>query len=567
MKPRLLWFPPAFALVTLSLPATAATIYSDLKDIPIPTNLTGVYLEVLGGATNNSDSSPVSGWGINPFYGGIAVANSPDFQPVRTGTGIFDAIVNFLRGDDIDEDSVVASGYGGSSTHLDTTAGDGKFGVGTEGYIGFKLNNDGTTNYGWMRVIFDGLNADAVIKDWAYDNSGDAIVVGRVEQSAVESGAQTVTLSPQGTESFSLGSLLTDTNGNVNSVAKTGAGTTILTGANTYTGTTIISAGTLELGNNLALQNSVLNTSGAGTLAFSSGINTPTFGGLTGASNLTLASNVTALTLRPGTGVTRTYSGILGSATPGMSLTKTGAGTQVLSGANTYTGGTSVNAGTLLVNNTGGSGTGSGSVVVASGSTNATAVRLGGTGTISGATTFAADPDGRYVSELFPNAQVGGVHAPGDPALDGGVGKQTFSSNLTYNAGSIFEWDLNGNTTGNRGVAGGFDAVDVGVAGTLTVDGTPDTGTIFRIVLGADVNLVNPFWSTPNVTHTWDNIFSYTTVVGGFDTSNIEVVGASMTGVGSFSISGTSLTFTAVPEVSNLLAGVLLAAGLLRRRR
>jgi autotransporter-associated beta strand protein len=71
-------------------------------------------------------------------------------------------------------------------------------------------------------------------------------------------------------------------------------------------------------------------------------------------------------------------SAILGGTS--IALAKTTGGTITLSGANTDTGATSITAGTLLVNNTTGSGTGTNTVTVASGAT------LGGTGTISGAT-------------------------------------------------------------------------------------------------------------------------------------------------------------------------------------
>jgi len=50
---------------------------------------------------------------------------------------------------------------------------------------------------------------------------------------------------------------------------KAGGGTVTLSGANTYTGTTTVSAGTLQLGNSLALQSSVL-TIGNGTLSLRS---------------------------------------------------------------------------------------------------------------------------------------------------------------------------------------------------------------------------------------------------------------------------------------------------------
>ena len=63
-------------------------------------------------------------------------------------------------------------------------------------------------------------------------------------------------------------------------------------------------------------------------------------------------------------------------------FTKVGTGNWTLTGANTYSGGTVVDAGTLTVNNVSGSGTGSGAVTVNTGAT------LAGTGSISGATTI-----------------------------------------------------------------------------------------------------------------------------------------------------------------------------------
>lgn len=56
---------------------------------------------------------------------------------------------------------------------------------------------------------------------------------------------------------------------------------------------------------------------------------------------------VTNLTLNLGNAVTATYTGAIADGATGMALTKTGAGTQALAGANTYTGATTVDAGTL----------------------------------------------------------------------------------------------------------------------------------------------------------------------------------------------------------------------------
>src|SRR5262249_23015045 len=74
-----------------------------------------------------------------------------------------------------------------------------------------------------------------------------------------------------------------------------------------------------------------------------------------------------------------TFSGVIqDSAFPGGSLAKIGTGTLTLSGANTYTGGTTIESGTLLAAATGGSATGPGAVRVNGGT-------FGGTGRISGA--------------------------------------------------------------------------------------------------------------------------------------------------------------------------------------
>lgn len=239
-------------LVTAALltPAAADTLYSGLLDTPISLNLTGTTVNIAGGT-------------INPFFGGVGVANNNLLQPGRDGTNNLDTILNFAVGSTISSGLNFATGYGGSEDHLGTT-----FTAGQEGYIGFKLNG---TNYGWMRVVFTANQAGAVIKDWAYDNSGANIVVGRVQQSTAVGNAQTVTLSPGVGESFTLGSAITNSGGNTNSVIKTGLGTTTLSATNTYTGATEITAGTLKISTSGSMANSTSVTVSAGaSLVYSS---------------------------------------------------------------------------------------------------------------------------------------------------------------------------------------------------------------------------------------------------------------------------------------------------------
>ena len=156
---------------------------------------------------------------------------------------------------------------------------------------------------------------------------------------------------------FTQGNVITNSSGasgGAISLTKLGAGTLVLDKANTFSGTTTVSAGTLSLTNALALRNSALvTTTGTSTMGAFSAL---TLGGLSGSRDLGSADvlfgytgNVSALTLNPATGVSVTYSGVISNGTGAMSLTKIGAGTQTLSGANTYTGATIVNAGTLTL--------------------------------------------------------------------------------------------------------------------------------------------------------------------------------------------------------------------------
>lgn len=245
--------------------APAAVVYSSLRDIGISADFDGVYLDVDTGAATSGASA---GWDINPFFGGFGVANSPAFQPVRTGTGNQDALLRLDAGTLVNGSLTLATGFGGSASHLGSGA--GQFAAGQEGYIGFQLTaNGGAGPYsGWMRVVFTNNTGGAVIKDWAYENSGGAIATGRVLQAPLSGGIALVTLSGGIGETPSLGSALADpAGGGAAAVAKVGAGSWTLAAANSFTGATTVSGGTLIANATTgALQNtSAVNVSG-GTL-------------------------------------------------------------------------------------------------------------------------------------------------------------------------------------------------------------------------------------------------------------------------------------------------------------
>ncbi len=135
--------------------------------------------------------------------------------------------------------------------------------------------------------------------------------------------------------------------GGAGGLAKSTAGTVTLSGNNTYTGLTTVSAGTLAFGVDNALSTGAVTVSGGtldiktfsdtvGAVTLTSGAITGTTGVLTGASYTTNSGTISAI--------------LAGS---GVTLLQNAAGTTTLTAANTYTGGTTVTAGTLALSGAG----------------------------------------------------------------------------------------------------------------------------------------------------------------------------------------------------------------------
>lgn len=146
--------------------------------------------------------------------------------------------------------------------------------------------------------------------------------------------------------------------GNLSSTAltgltKIGSGTLTLTGNNTFTGTNTVESGTLKVA-------TINNVSVAGPLGQSAlAVVMGKAGGSTGTLEYTSVTTTSTKPFKMATGgtgsfqidnagTTLTLSGLIDGA---GSLAKTGPGTLILAGANTYTGDTKVNAGTLSITN------------------------------------------------------------------------------------------------------------------------------------------------------------------------------------------------------------------------
>lgn len=285
---------------------------------------------------------------------------------------------------------------------------------------------------GTLQASTDLVGANAVTKQWNL-NGGTAVISGsnsielsgnmtgadnRTLQNDIASGKslilsgavmnisstsnnRTMTLTGTGNTVIS-GNIVNGSTSTASSLTISNTGTTVLSGNNNYGGTTTISNGavvrfakvnSLYNGTEGSWTKTNINVSGGNTTF---ALNVGGTGEFTAANVTTLLTNLTVgITnngLRTGTrlgldttnatGGVFAYSGVIANSTGtgggALGLTKFGTGVLELTGTNTFTGGTIVNAGTLLVNNTSGSGTGSAAVAVASGAA------IGGDGTIGG---------------------------------------------------------------------------------------------------------------------------------------------------------------------------------------
>jgi autotransporter-associated beta strand protein len=333
-------------------------------------------------------------------------------------------------------------------------------------------------------------------------------------------------------------------------LAKTGAGILILTAANTWTGGTSLTAGTLTLNQTAALGAGTLTIGGTGNPYLTNGsgstmtlANNMIWAGnfRLGGSNLTFSNGNVSLNASATQEIynTLTIGGVI-SGTAG--LNKQGTGNLVLNGLNTYTGGTVARQGTVTVNTIKNYGVASslgapatGSIVIATNNSTALAytgtgdttnrpIQVGGTGS-AGATTSVSNIGtgaliftapvfntpvgitagnaprilsltGSFGSTTTPN-QVQGII--GDNTLNGITGS---ANQISLNKGSAGAWKLFGTNTytGTTSITGGTlifgannilpDTTNVSIgAATLDADTRTDTAGTLNVTATATIRL------------------------------------------------------------------------------
>jgi fibronectin-binding autotransporter adhesin len=344
--------------------------------------------------------------------------------------------------------------------------------------------------------------------------------------------------------------------------AGAGAGQVVISGNNTFSGGITHASHTLVLGHKNAFGTgtyAITSTDIAGTEATTTaptiGASTDLIGPTAVANAVTIATNFTvsatssALEMSgPVTLLNQTSTITVSSVNPfrlsgtvsgSVGLTKAGTGALTLSGANTYSGDTTVTAGKLVIANTTGSALGSGNLI------------LNG-GTVSG--------PGSFTGSMTVNS--GATIAPGSSPGTLNTGSQT------WNGGGIYQVEI-GNATGVDGV----DIDQVNITGGLNIAAT--AGSPFVVDLTSASQPAN-FSDTGN--YTWV-IAKTTGGITGFDSSVFTIstnnFNSGFSSIGGFFLSqqGNNLVlgYTAVPEPSTIGLGIFGGAALgfmlIRRRK
>jgi len=402
---------------------------------------------------------------IISFSGTLAISNA-----LAVDLGAFDLT---LKGDLVD--GLISGEIKGSGTV--TKMGSGTWILsGSNTYTGATLVQAGilkagsTQAFGLASAVTLNNTAGVVLDITGFNNTIGSLTGGGATGGNVTLGAATLTIGSDNTSPAAYSGII----GGTGSLIKSGTGILILSGANTYTGTTTVNAGTLQYGIDNALSNGAVAVDG-GTFDIA------TYSDAVGAvtlTNGTIAGTTGVLTGTSYAMQNGSVSAILAGAIP---LSKTTTGTVTLSGANTFTGGTQLSAGTLNINNSQALGT------------------VAGSFTISGGT--IDNTSGGAITTLnYPQTWNSDITFTGTNDLNLGAGTVTIgaSRQVTVSANTL--------TVGGAISAAAFDLTKAGAgilgfgSNTVSFDGLSISAGTLASTSGT-MNLVGDFTNNATFTH------------------------------------------------------------------
>ena len=275
--------------------------------------------------------------------GSLAITGSLADSTDVINSGVYDVdatdTIQSLRGSgsvELAGGITLTTGDSGDDTISGVISGTGAFTKVGSGTLTFSANNtytgDTTISAGTLTVSGTLADTTDVINSGTYDVDATDTIQSLSGSGAVEL-ASGITLTTGDGGDDTVSGIISGSG----SLTKAGSGTLTFSANNTYTGDTTISAGTLKLTGTLADTTDVINS---GTYDVDT---TDTIQSLSGSGAVELASGITLTT---GDSGDDTISGIVSGD---GSLTKAGSGTLTLSATNTYTGDTTISAGTLTV--------------------------------------------------------------------------------------------------------------------------------------------------------------------------------------------------------------------------
>jgi fibronectin-binding autotransporter adhesin len=362
---------------------------------------------------------------------------------------------------------------------------------------------------------------------------------------------------------WSVGANAADLQWSANGVTPGGGGTGTW---NTSAPALWFNGATFQTWNNAALDNAVFGgTAGTVTLGVAITAHNLTFN----TSGYTVTGNTLTLGgVSPTIGVVSAGSAAIGSVIAGTAgLTNAGLGTLTLSGANNYTGGTTINAGTLSINSDARLGNTSGGITFGGGTLQSTASFTSNRGVTVGA-------GGGTFNTSSGTLTLGGVITGTGPLTKIGAGTLTLTGNSTYaggttiNAGTfVVSTDANlGADSGGLTFGGGTLQSTATFTSnrnvTLTGGGTFNTNAATTLTLGGAITGTGSLSKsgTGTLTLTGANTYTGTTTISAgtlalsgsgsiASSSQVNVSNAA----GTFDISGTSLgaTITTLAGVTN----------------